>query len=231
MNNVELAVALATAPSSAFTELRERPRFWFPLLLLVLTTAAVTFWYYSIVDFEWFKDTVIGSNPELQKLSEAERAQAMSMYGRNMLLWGSLIGVFVATPAALAVQGLYWLIAAKITKLSPGYKHWFSFAAWTSLPLLIGTVVSAIFLILADSPQIDPGTMAPLSLNELILHRPFGSPGLTLLQTLGIPAFLSWALMIIGVHVWSQRSWLFSAVFVLLPSAVFYGLWAFFAFR
>ena len=35
MNNLELSVALATAPSSAFAELRERPRFWFPLLLLV----------------------------------------------------------------------------------------------------------------------------------------------------------------------------------------------------
>ena len=37
MNNLALSVALATAPSSAFNELRERPRFWFPLLLIVLS--------------------------------------------------------------------------------------------------------------------------------------------------------------------------------------------------
>ena len=37
MNNLETAVALATAPTSAYAELRERPRFWFPLLLVVLS--------------------------------------------------------------------------------------------------------------------------------------------------------------------------------------------------
>ncbi len=231
MNNVALAVALATAPTSAFAELRERPRFWFPLLLLVLTTAGITFWYYSVVDIEWLKDMMFANNPDVQKLGEAERAQMLSMYGRKTMLWGGLIGTFVAIPAALAVQALYWVVASKLTKLSPGFKHWFAFAAWTTLPLLIGSLIAAIFLVMADTPQISPGTLAPLSLNELLFHRPFGSPGHTLLETLGIPAFLSWVLMIIGVHSWSQRSWLFSTIFVLLPSAIFYGIWAFIAFR
>ena len=47
MNNLDLSVALATAPSSAFDELRERPRFWFPLLLLIASTVALIYWYYS----------------------------------------------------------------------------------------------------------------------------------------------------------------------------------------
>ena len=37
--------------------------------------------------------------------------------------------------------------------------------------------------------------------------------------------------MIVGVRVWSQRSWAFSAIFILLPIVVLYGLWAAFAFR
>jgi hypothetical protein len=37
--------------------------------------------------------------------------------------------------------------------------------------------------------------------------------------------------MIIGVHVWSQRSWVFSVIFVMLPNVVLYAIWAFFAFR
>ena len=42
-------------------------------------------------------------------------------------------------------------------------------------------------------------------------------PGQALLESLSIPGVLTWALMIIGVHTWSQRSWAFSAIFVLLP--------------
>ena len=41
MNNLALAGTLATAPAAAYAELRERPRFWFPLLLITLTTAAM----------------------------------------------------------------------------------------------------------------------------------------------------------------------------------------------
>lgn len=88
MNNLALSVTLATAPSSAFEELRERPRFWFPLLLLVASTVAIMYWYYSMVDIEWLKDAMFSNDPDMQKLPEAERAQAMTMLGRNTLLWG-----------------------------------------------------------------------------------------------------------------------------------------------
>jgi hypothetical protein len=231
MNNIALTVALATAPSSAFAELRERPRFWFPLLLVILTTAGLVYWYYSVVDVEWFKATVLSVDPALQRMSEEQRTAAMGMYTRNTLLWGSLIFTLVFIPILYLLQALYLLLAGKVTKLSPGFKHWFALTSWGSLPALLGSVVSAILLIMSDSPQVPPGTMQPLSLNELLIHVPPGGPGYTLLGILGIPTFLSWALMIIGVRTWSRRSWAFSAVYVLLPMVLVYGIWAFFAFR
>jgi hypothetical protein len=231
MNNIEVAIALATAPSSAFAELRERPRYWFPLLALVVSTAAILYWYYSMVDIEWLKDVMFSNNPDLQKLPEDQRAQAMAMYGRNTLLWGSLIGAAIGLPIVFLLSALYLLLAGKVTKLTPGFKHWFAFSCWTSMPLLISSVVTAILLLVSDSSQIGAGVLQPLSLNELIFRLPFGAPGQGLLDTLSIPAFLSWGLMIVGVRAWSQRSWAFSALFILVPTAVIYGLWAFFAFR
>jgi hypothetical protein len=126
---------------------------------------------------------------------------------------------------------LYLLLAAKVTKLPQGFKHWFAFSCWSSLPLFLTLVVSAIFLIMSDTPQVSPSVLQPLSINELVLHRPAGSPGYGLLESLSIPAVLSWILMIIGVRVWSERSWTFSAIFILLPVVVLYGIWAAFAFR
>jgi hypothetical protein len=231
MNNLALSVALATAPSSAFGELRERPRFWFPLLLLVASTVAIVYWYYSMVDIEWLKDAMYSNNPDFQKLPEAERAATIAMLGRNTLLWGSVIGTIFFLPIVFLLSALYLLLAAKVTKLPQGFKHWFAFSCWTSLPLLLSTVVGAIFLILSDNSQVSPSVMQPLSINELLLHRPMGSPGYALFESLSIPAVLSWVLMIIGVRTWSQRSWAFSAIFILLPAVVIFGIWAFFAFR
>lgn len=232
MNNLALAGNLATAPSVAFAELRERPRFWFPLLLVVLTTVGLTYWYYSFVDIEWLKDAMFSNNPKFQELDEEKRAAAMAMFGRGPLLWSSVVSMFIMIPAIMLLEALYLLIAAKVTKLSFGFKHWFSLACWTSLPMLLGTIVGAILLLLADNSQVPTYTvMAPLSLNELLLHVPEGSPGYTLFESLSIPFFLSCALMIIGVRTWSQRSWGFSSIVVLLPWVIIYGLAAFFSFR
>jgi hypothetical protein len=233
MNNLDISVALATAPASAFAELRERPRFWFPLLLVVLATTGMVYWYYSIVDIEWLKDAMFSNNPDVQKLPEAERAQAAAMVGRNTLLWGSVVGTLLVLPIVFLLSALYLWLAAKVTGLPRElrFRHWFAFGCWCSLPLVLSVVVAAIFLILSDSAQVSPSVMQPLSLNELLLHRPMGSAGYSLFESLNIPSLLSWALMIIGVRAWSQRSWVFSTVFILLPNLVIYGLWAFFAFR
>jgi hypothetical protein len=129
------------------------------------------------------------------------------------------------------VSALYLWLAAKVTKLPQGFKHWFAFSCWTALPLLLTTVVSAILLLLSDNAQVSPSVMQPLSLNELVLHVAPGGAGYTLLESLTIPSVLSWMLMIIGVRSWSGRSWAFSAIFILLPAVVIYGIWSFLAFR
>jgi hypothetical protein len=231
MNNLALFGVLATAPSSAFGELRERPKLWFPLLLLVASIVIVNCWYYSIVDVEWLKDVMFSNDLTLQKLPADKRAAAMAMLGRNSLLVSGVVGSIFFLPIFFLLQSLYLLLAAKVTKLPLGFKHWFAFSCWTALPLLLSSVVAAIFLIISDTAQVSPSVLQPLSINELVLHRPMGSPGYTLLVSLNIPGVLSWILMIIGVRVWSQRSWTFSATFILLPLIVFYGVWSAFAFQ
>jgi len=225
MNNLDLTVALATAPSSAFAELRERPKFWFPLVVLTVVSAAMAFWYYSVVDIEWLKDAMFANLPAEQ------RAGAMGFVTRTTLLWSAVVGTLIAFPVIMAVSALYWFVAGKVTKLTPGYAHWFAFSCWTAMPILINSVVAAILLLMSDTAQLTPGALQPLSLNELVFHRPLGTPGQAYLETLNLLTLLSWALSIIGVHVWSKRSWLFSTIFVLVPAVAFYGIWALFAFK
>lgn len=231
MNDFAVATSLATSPSSAFTELRERPRFWFPLLLLVISSAIVVTWYYSVVDVEWLKEQLFGNNPDMQKVPAEQRAAAMSFVGRNSLVVGGIVGTFIGMPAVFLISALYYLIAANVTKVRLGYKHWLTLVCWASLPILLNTVASVLFLLLRDNDQIAPGILQSLSLNELLFHRPPGAKGQTFLDSLSIPAFLSMALSIIGVRVFSQRSWLYSSVVALLPMVLLYGIWAFFAFR
>lgn len=231
MNNISVATALATSPSSAFAELRERPRFWFPLLAITITTALVIAWYYSVVDIDWLKEVMFGNNPDIQKMAPEQRAAAMGFMGRNTLMISGIVGTFVGMPVAFLVSGLYLLVVAKITKVPLGFKHWFTLSCWASLPILLNTLAAVIFLLLRDNDQVGPGILQSLSLNELFFHRPMGARGQTFLESVGIPAFLSTVLTSFGVHTFSQRSWGYSWAVALIPWVLIYGTWAFFAFR
>jgi hypothetical protein len=231
MNNLALTAALATAPSAAFAELRERPRFLFPLLVVVACIVGTTCWYYSAVDIDWFKEMFFASNPDFQKMPEDQRAAAMSMMGRTPLLWSSVIGAGLGIPAIFAIQALYFLLAAKVTKMTQGFKHWFSLVCWTAMPIVISTVVAVILMLMRDNDQITPSILQPLSLNELLMQRPMGAPGYAWLEAMHIPGILGWILAIVGVRTWSQRSWGFASVVVLLPVVAVYGIWALFAFK
>jgi len=231
MNDLAVATSLATSPSSAFAALRERPRFWFPLVLVVVSSVVVVVWYYGVVDIDWLKEQMFGNNPDFQKMAPEQRAGAMSFVGRNTMLIGGVVAACIGMPIAFLISALYYLVAAKVTKVPLGFKHWFSMVCWASLPIVLNSIAAMLFLLLRDSDQLSPGVLQPLSLNELFFHLPMAAKGQTFLDSLSIPAFLSTALSIIGVHAFSQRSWLYSAVVALIPAVLIYGIWAFIAFR
>src|SRR5690349_1752375 len=154
MNNIALAVSLPTTPSNVFVELRERPRFWFPLLLMVLATAAVSYWYHSTVDVEWLKSVLVANN---SNMSDEQSAAALNMITRTTLVWSSLVGTFIIIPVIFIIHALVLLLTAKVTRVPLGFRHWFTLVCWSSLPALIGLLVGAILLAMSDTTQMSPG--------------------------------------------------------------------------
>ena len=74
MNNMEMTTALVTSPSAAFADLKEKPKFWFPLLAVLLSTVAVLVWYYNFVDFDWLIDRMMSADTRTQQMPEDQRA-------------------------------------------------------------------------------------------------------------------------------------------------------------
>jgi hypothetical protein len=231
MNDTTLAGALITSPTTAFTELRERPRFLWPFLLVVLSAAGLIFWYYQSVDFEWLKDHMFGDNPAFKNMDDATRERAMGAMSRNTLAYSSLAGVLVMVPVFFLLQTVYFMLGGKITNIQYSFKHWFSLTAWSSLPSLATTVAGVIVMLMSGSnAQLGPSELQVFSLNELWLQLKPADPGYSLATSVNLITFWCCALSIIGVKTWSTKSWTFSAVFVLLPFVLIYGIWAYLAF-
>jgi hypothetical protein len=234
MNNMELAGALVTSPSAAFADLKEKPRFVFPLVVVCVTTAAILFWYYSIVDFDWLRDRMFSGNPRMANMTEQQRERAekaMTMMSANFLMWSSIISVIVMIPAMRAIEAVYFLLAGNVANIRFKFEQWFALSCWTALPHLIGTASMAVYLLTTGTNQISNEELSLLSLNELFFHKSLGDKGFTLWSSLTLIHPWAWWLTALGVRVWSGRSWLFSSVFALTPIVLMYAAWAAWAYK
>lgn len=233
MNNFALLQALAFEPRQAFAALDARPRFWWPLLVVALCSAALNVWYVSFVDLEWLADHQLRNNPLTQSMTEAElqrRARAAAGNRGVQMAIGGIASVLVVA-ILMVLTALYYSLAGKVTAVERGFRHWLSLATWTSTPTLLTLVIAAIVMLTASSNQIPQDALQVLSINALFMHREAGEAGFTLFSTLNLVQLVSLYLAAFGVKVWSGRSWLFSIVFTALPSVLIFGIWAFFSLR
>lgn len=226
MNNFELAVALVLEPRRAIGEIEARPRFLFPLLVTVLVTAAAVFWYYSVVDAAWLIDTSIRNNPRTRQVTEEQLAQASQFMTRNVLMYGSLVGVVLVSVIVRLLEATWYLLAGKVTNVQRSFKQWFALACWTSLPQILAVLPAIPLLLMAKSPQIETSALSPLSLNELIFHRGMNEPGYSLFTNINLLHIYTVFLVVFAIKLWSGRSWLFAAVYTLLPCVLIGGVWA-----
>jgi hypothetical protein len=232
MNNMQLAVALFTDPKGAMREIEARPRFLFPLLVMALVTLGVTFWYFKIVDFDWLIDATLRSSPRTKNLTEEQLAAASKVMTRGVLTWTSLIAVPFVLAIIRLLEALWYLLAGKVTKVQRSYKQWFALANWTSLPGVVAVLPAIPLLLTTQSAQIDMATaISPLSLNALFLHRAMGDSGYQLFTSLNLIQIFTMFLVVLGIRMWSGRSWLFALLYALLPVLVIGGGWAILALR
>lgn len=231
MTNLQILQALAFEPARAFAELRQRPRFWFPMLVVAIGSGVLSCWYLLKVDPEWFMDLQLRNNPFTSQLSEAQIQQQVQATSTTMGVQAviGLISTTVIIGIAYLIGALYYFVAGKITNLKFSYRQWLSFSAWSGMPSVLSLLAGAFVLLgTAAGSQIDQGEIRPLSLNSLFFHREMGEAKYTLLTSLELPLLLTIALAVVGLKQWSGRSWLFCLVFTTLPAALLFGLWAIF---
>jgi Yip1 domain len=224
MNNFQLATALVLDPKGAMREIEARPRFLFPL-----ASGIALVWYYSIVDAAWLIDTSLRSSS--RPMTEEQLAQVSRFMTRNTLMYGGLFGVVFISVVFRLLEATWYLLAGKVTNVQRSFKQFFALACWTSLPQILAVLPAIPLLLSTKSPQTEPGAMSPLSLNELFFHRGMGESGYNLFSNLNLIHIYTVFLVVLGIKMWSGRSWLFATVFTLLPAALIGGLWAFVALK
>jgi hypothetical protein len=228
MGSFGILQALIFEPKKAFTELDARPRVLFPLVLLLVTTLGMLFWYFSVADLDWLIAQSTQNDPRAAQMTDEQRRVAAE-YGPIIAKWSTLIGGAIVIVCLRLLEALYYLLAGKIMNVQRSYKHWLSLSVWSSLPAVLGVIPAAVVLLTTTTTQFDQGQLQSLSLNNLLFHRTMDEPGYTLLTSMNVLQLLCVYLAAFGVRAWSGRSWLFSIVYASLPMVLIYGVWGYFA--
>jgi len=167
---------LITHPGEQFERMREKPAFWFPLVIVLILS----------VTAGYMLSQKIPLSADLAEMPDAEAFQA-AMKGFSIIG-----GIFGSVIAMLISALIYWLIV-KIGRGTTNFVHMFSLSVFTHFIVAIGQFIGGLVIYYSN---IDP-TIAVTSLSSII---PADEPLKSVLGVFDIFTIWSLALVALGLQ-------------------------------
>lgn len=220
-------IDIIAAPSTAFAAIRERTRWlWWPLLILLALMIGAFAYYYSWVDFDWFvNETIRQAVSNGMPAEQGDMIREFMSPSRQVMF--TALFVVVISLLIYVIQAAYLHLVNKVAgDPSLGYGQWFSFSVWTGFVGIVNGLIMFAVMLLADSNQLPAEKLTPLSMNSLFFHAEAGDPWFTWSNSLTLVNFWMLALMAYGFALWTRSSIGKSAAIVITPWFLCFGIWA-----
>jgi hypothetical protein len=169
-STIQTLVNIFAAPREAFADIRQRPRFLVPMLLLILISSAVTALYLSKVDIGWMTEQSLRSIDFLD-LTDAqirEMSDSAAERGPTSSIVSGVLSTMAGLVIILLLQALYLKIVSALSKDGVRYRQWFSLVCWTSLPTIFASIATAIFVLMNDVSFLPQTAINPISFGNLL---------------------------------------------------------------
>lgn len=214
-------------PSKVFADLKEKPTFWWPLLLVALASSLMLLVYYMKVDAEWLSSSMLLAGSQDLSAAEVQQIRA-TMPGARMMGYIGAVSAVVVTGIAALLYALYFMLAGKIAGAATSFRHGLSLFSWASMPTLLGVVVAIIGIAMME-PQTGLESLMLTNVDPLLVQLPPDNPWSGLAKGFSLLTLWMWFLLALGWRTWTRSGWLQAVVVALLPSVVVYGAMALFA--
>jgi hypothetical protein len=209
-------------PTPVLQRLQEKPTWLLPLALLCIVSMVGTFLYFSAVDAAWFLErSVLQSNPDI---SEAQlKAIRDSNTGNGFILWSATLSSGVVLLLILLAYGGYFWFAGKLTALTVSYKQALALAVWSSMPMLINSILIIVGTIGMD-PQTPLESLSITTLDPLVIQLDADSPWKSFATSFTFLAFWTVWLGALGWKTWTgAERWTTPLVIAAAPSVGIFG--------
>ena len=214
-------------PGKVFAELKEKPTFLVPALLVAVLTATAAMLYFLNVDADWFRQQQLQAMSGDMSKAELEQVGKM-MPGARTMAWITGPMVLLTVAISYAVFGFYYWLAGKVTGNALRFRQGVSLTAWSSMPMLVGAVI-ALISVYTSSPQSTFESMQMLNIDPLVVQLPMDHDWSRLAKSFSLLNFWVWFLAALGWKTWFRTGWGSALAVVMLPSVLIYGGMALFA--
>ena len=214
-------------PAKVYAELRDKPTFLVPALIVTVLSALSACLYFFHVDPEWFANYQLTAAGKEMSAAEMEQAKQF-MPGAQTLAYITAVTTPIMFALIFVLLALYYLLAGKVTGNPVSFRHGLALAAWSSVPTVLGAVV-ALIGVLTGSNQASFESFQLLNVDPLFVQLPVDHDWSTLAKSFSLLNFWAWFLAALGWKTWFRTGWGPALFVVLLPSLVIYGVMALFA--
>lgn len=157
------------APGKALEGIQGRNGWlWAPLIILMAASIAVFGYYFSWVDFDWYKDFLIDQTVANSDASRSEVEQGIGQMQPGMMIGITSAAIIFMTFLFYALQAAYFLLVNKLTgDRERSFGDWFAMTTWVTYVTILNLLATVAVIVMADSNQLPPTELVPLSLNSL----------------------------------------------------------------
>lgn len=211
-------------PGKTFAELKEKPTFLLPLVIMIVLSVAMTLLYFNKVDGEWLTNHQLAMGATEMSAAEMEQAKKIMPSAKVMGIIGAVVAPIMIVIITL-IMGLYYMLAGKITGTAVSFKQALSLVTWSGLPSLLGLVV-AIVGIFMMSPQSTLESLMLTNVDPLIVQLPYDHAWSSFAKNFNLLSLWSVVLVAIGWRNWGRTGWGQAFTVALIPSLVIFGAMA-----
>ncbi len=196
MSELARLTGVVWSPESAFSDIAARPRWWPPLVILVLASLVFTYTFTQRVGWERFFRQQAETNSKIRDLPADQKEQTIATQIRvgPGIAYG---GVVVGFPFMAAVTaGVFLALFRTVFGAQVSFRQAFAIVCYSWIPLLFGSIMALAVMLLKNPEEFDLNY--PTLTNIGAFLEPASTPKWLLSLGTSIDIFTIWTLVLLA---------------------------------
>ena len=196
MGELARLTGVVWSPGVAFRDIAARPRWWPPLVILVLASLIFTYTFTQRVGWERFFRQQAETNSRMQSMPADQREQAVAAQIRfgPMISYAAIVVGFPIM--ALATAGVFLFLFRTVLGATLSFRQAFAVVCYSWVPLLFGSIMGLAVMMLKNPDEFD--LQYPTLTNIGAFLEPNSTPKWLLSLGTSIDVFTLWTLVLLA---------------------------------